>query len=183
MKRYKILGNGGVACNGGSGQWSLPHDGLPGDWMPTIEGIVPCKRGYHLCRAGDLVSWLNEEIYEAEGRGEFIRDDDNKDVFPEARLLRKIGTWNERTARLFAVDCAEHILHLFEAKYPDDKRPRLAIEAARDFANGKISEAEWAAAGEAAGTAAKAAARAAASEAAERTWQGERLMEYLEEEP
>jgi hypothetical protein len=30
----------------------------------------------------------------------------------------------------FAVDCAKSVLHIFEEKYPEDKRPRLAIEAA-----------------------------------------------------
>ncbi|MEK6236886.1 MAG: TIGR02996 domain-containing protein, partial [Planctomycetales bacterium] len=32
---------------------------------------------------------------------------------------------------LFAADCAERVLPLFEAVYPDDDRPRKAIEAAR----------------------------------------------------
>ena len=35
-------------------------------------------------------------------------------------------------------DFAERVLHLFEEKYPGDKRPREAIQAARDFADGKI---------------------------------------------
>jgi hypothetical protein len=37
--------------------------------------------------------------------------------------------------RLFAADCAEHVLHFFEKKFPGDKRPRQAIDAARLFAN------------------------------------------------
>ena len=31
----------------------------------------------------------------------------------------------------YAVFCAEQVLHLFEENYPDDNRPRLAIEAAK----------------------------------------------------
>lgn len=34
-------------------------------------------------------------------------------------------------ARFIAADFAEHVLDIFEKKYPNDKRPRLAIEAAR----------------------------------------------------
>src|SRR3990167_6036467 len=34
----------------------------------------------------------------------------------------------DRLVRLFACDCAEHVLHIWEAKYPNDLRPRLAIE-------------------------------------------------------
>ena len=139
MKYYKVLGKGGVPCNGGTGQWSLPMGKKPGGWMPKIDNIVPCQRGYHLCRAEDLICWLNEEIYEAEGRGKSIRHE-NKDVFEQARLIRKIETWNERTDRLFAVDCAEHVLPIFEKQYPNDDRPRKAIHAARDFVDGKISK-------------------------------------------
>ena len=205
IKRYKILGKGGVAINGGTGQWSLPQDGKPGAWMPKIENIEPCVRGYHLCRVEDLVYWLNEEIYEAEGRGKFVRYE-NKDVFPEARLLRKLDTWDEKSGRLFAADCVEHVLHIFEKKYPNDNRPRAAIRAARDFAYRKITKSQltaardaardaaraaaWDAARDAARAAAWDAARAAAwdaawdaagaaARAAERKWQSTKLREVL----
>ena len=45
-------------------------------------------------------------------------------------------------ARLFAIDCAERVLPIFEAKYPNDQRPRQAIQAAKDYMAGKISR--WA---------------------------------------
>jgi hypothetical protein len=41
------------------------------------------------------------------------------------------------TATIWALDCAEHVLPFFEKKYPRDKRPRQAIEAARAWARGK----------------------------------------------
>jgi hypothetical protein len=47
---------------------------------------------------------------------------------------------DENKVRLFAADIAERVLHIFEEKRPDDDRPRKAIQAARDFANGKIDE-------------------------------------------
>ncbi len=188
MKYYKSLGKGGIACNGGTGKWNLPENGNSGEWMPKIDNIKPCLRGYHLCREEDLLEWLNEEIYEAEGRGKFIRHENNKDVFHEARLLRKLDTWNEKTARLFAADCAEHVLPIFEKFFPNDNRPRLAIQAARDFANGKIDAASWdaarAASWDAAGAAFWETARVAswdAARAAEKKWQTAKLMEYLKE--
>jgi hypothetical protein len=65
-------------------------------------------------------------------------------------------------ARLMAADFAEQVLPIWK-KYSDDKRPELAIKAARDFAYGKISKKDMAAAGVAAlDAAARAAARAAA---------------------
>jgi len=39
---------------------------------------------------------------------------------------------------LWAADCAEHVLPYFEEKYPNDDRPRVAIEAARAWTRGEI---------------------------------------------
>jgi hypothetical protein len=80
----------------------------------------------------------------------------------------------------FACRCAEHVLHFYEDKYPDDKRPREAIEAARAYAEGRGSAAEaaeaawdaWEAAARAA-WAAEDAARAAARAAAWAAWAAE----------
>lgn len=36
--------------------------------------------------------------------------------------------------RLFACDCAERVLYLYEREYPGDNRPRRAIQVARDHA-------------------------------------------------
>jgi len=60
----------------------------------------------------------------------------------------------ERGLRLMACDFAERVLPIFEKERPDDDRPRLAIQAARDFASGKISRDELDAAEAAAGAAA-----------------------------
>ena len=53
---------------------------------------------------------------------------------------------DESKLRLFACDCAEQVLPLFERDYPEDKRPRAAIETARRFANGNATREELAAA-------------------------------------
>ncbi len=82
----------------------------------------------------------------------------------------------DKEVRLYAADCAERILYSYEAKYPDDKRPRLAIEAARQYARGKITADARAAAGAAAWAAW--AARDAAW-AAEREIQAELLVKYF----
>jgi len=78
--------------------------------------------------------------------------------------LKKFGIIDERTARQFAVACAEHTLHLFEDKYPNDKRPRQAIEFARTLIDNPAAAraaAEAAEAAESAESAARAAATAA----------------------
>jgi hypothetical protein len=45
-----------------------------------------------------------------------------------------------------AADFAEHVLRFFEGEHPHDRRPRAAIEAARDFLDEKIDRATLAAA-------------------------------------
>jgi len=80
---------------------------------------------------------------------------------------------DRRTVALWAADCAERVLDLFEAEAPDDDRPRDAIARARAFGRGELSAAGEIArrfvAGRAArdvhGAAAVAAARAAAQAA------------------
>ncbi len=65
-------------------------------------------------------------------------------------------------ARLFACSCAEHVLLIYEAKYPTDERIRLCIEASRKFAYGEITAQELTSAREAAAAAWVANERAAA---------------------
>ena len=141
MKYYKIL-NSGKSCYGGNTDWSLPiknGDGTwtPGEWMPEIIGeLVPCENGYHLCRPQDLIHWLNQEIYEAEFANEVIEDED-KIVVRQCRLLRKVESWNDKTARLFACWCVRQIWHLLK-----DERSKNAIEIAERFANEKATQKE-----------------------------------------
>jgi hypothetical protein len=56
-----------------------------------------------------------------------------------------------------AADFAESVLYIFEKEYPNDNRPRLSIQAARDYADGKINKEELDAAWDSAVAAAKAA--------------------------
>lgn len=163
----------------------------PGVWVKAKGLLSVCQNGIHLCREQDLVFWLDNEIYEAEYRGNERLDSDTKIVVREARLKRRLKTWTEKTARLFACDCAEHVLPIFERRYPDNKCPRRAIETARRYVYGKATIKELDGAGVAAGAAAAAARAAAgaagdaawAAEAAagaeEHRWQTKRLMKYL----
>lgn len=81
---------------------------------------------------------------EARERGK-VRD--KKWVKPEQRVHHALALW--------AADCAEHVLPLFEEKYPADDRPRKAIEAGRAWVRGELKMTE----GRPAAVAAHAAAR------------------------
>lgn len=170
---YKVLGNDRMPIHGGSGQW--PETGV---WRTVGGTLTPCNNAIHACRREDLVLWLGPTIWTLEFEDEPTVHAGNKVYGRKARLLERFTTWNARTARLFAADCAEHVLHLFEQQYPDDARPREAIAATRAFANGTISQEELAEAGNAAGDAAWATAWTAAScataqAAQDAAWPGE----------
>jgi hypothetical protein len=172
---YKFLNLDGTTPQG-YGTWHLPKGKRPGKWMKVTGDLVPCKNGLHVMRLGDLLEWAAEHLYEVEVRGEVLPADD-KVVARQARVLRKVDTWNDRNLRLFACDCAERVLPLFEKDHPNDNRPRAAIETARRFANGQATWEELDAA-----RAAVAAAWAAwdAARDDERDWQLQRLAAYLD---
>jgi hypothetical protein len=122
---------------------------------------------------------------------------------------KRLSVQDHRSLVLWAADCAEHVLLYFEEKYPEDDRPRKAVEAGRAWARGEIAVSEaraaafaaHAAARDADHAAARAAARAAghaaatahvaghahhaaayavtAASATERDWQYRRLPEHL----
>ena len=61
---------------------------------------------------------------------------------PRFITMRRGGTLSDEhhyLLALWAADCAEHVLHLFEQVQPDDKRPCQAIEQIRAWTRGEIS--------------------------------------------
>ena len=69
---------------------------------------------------------------------------------PRLITIRRGGTLadaDHHQLAVWAADCAEHVLHLFEQERPDDGRPRRAIEHARAWARGEVRMTEARAAG------------------------------------
>ncbi len=160
----KWLNTDRTPCNGGTGRWHPPAGKRPGKWMPPVVRVVPCQSGYHACTPAQALEWCGPSAWLVEVRGDII-DHGDKLVAAQARLIRRLN-WDDRTARLFAADCAERVLPIFEAAYPGDDRPRRTIEVARMFADGIATREELAAAQDAARAAARAAAQDAARAAA-----------------
>jgi hypothetical protein len=168
---YKVLGKNRMPYHGGKGQWPYRK------WTEPIPNPVPCERGYHVVTVEQLPGWLGPEIWVVEPGGVLI-DGGDKFVTDRARLVRKTK-WNERSARLFAADCAEHVLPLAR----EGDRPVLAetLRVVRAYAIGEATPRELAAARAAARDAARDAAGDAARDARarERAWQIARLAAYL----
>ena len=119
-----------------------------GEWTPSEKPII-CESGWHGMEAKDVLEHFSEGLilWEVEVRG-----------------------IDDKSLRLFACDVATSVLPLFEEQYPDDLRPRQAIEVARRFANGDATQEELSAAGDAAWSAARDAAGSAAGYAAQYAW-------------
>jgi hypothetical protein len=64
---------------------------------------------------------------------------------PRFVTVRRGGTLSDadhHQLAIWAADCAEHVLELFERARSDDPRPRHAIELARAWARGEVTMAE-----------------------------------------
>ena len=159
MKAYHFLKADMRTGAGNEPAWEIgQYRAIP----PTQQNkIALCQYGYHASPT------LWDALQYAEGPMACLvqvpkasAKDDSKSVHVSRKLLDAVNI--ERELRLFAADCAEHVLYIFERECPNDDRPRQAIQAARDFANGKIRDA----ARDAAGAAARDAAGAPAGDAA-----------------
>jgi hypothetical protein len=102
-------------------------------------------------------------------------------------VLRRAKLIYKPQAVRIAVFCAEHVLGIYEKKYPEDKRPQQAIEAAKEWVNNPNEENRKAAYAAAyAAYTAYAAADAAAADAAadadrkkECKWQADKIRELI----
>ena len=156
MTFYKVL-DGYQPTNGGSGR----YPGV-GRWTRHLnpETLVACRVGYHVVKDVQVLDWLGPTIYEAEPCNQHPPvDGGDKWVTCRVRLTRKLN-WDDRTARLFAADCAKAALlgERGSGREPDE-RSWTAIEVAIRFAEGDATVNELAAAGAAAWAAARDAAR------------------------
>jgi hypothetical protein len=73
-----------------------------------------------------------------------------KERDPRFITVRRGGTLQDADHHLlgiWAADCAQHVLHLFEEMQPGDQRPRRAIESARAWTRGEITMSQSRAAG------------------------------------
>ena len=206
MYLYKLLGPNGEACNGGTGEWDLS-----GEWMPAIPNPELCVRGYHGIPLGEVFNYQGETLWLIEVKGK-LSAAPGEVAAEQARLVKPCEGWNDKNKRLFACDCADHVLDLntgenllalilsihVSREFAHGRADSDDLAAARDAARAAVWVAAWAAAGFAARAAAWAAARDAteaaaasaawtaagsATEAAERAWQLTRLEHYFGEKP
>lgn len=140
---YKIVGPNGEAVNGGSGKWSMPKNGKPGDWMPTVSHVEACASGYHLVPDYGIYAWgrSGDKLCVAEGRGESHEGgySDGKTSFAEARIIKVIGTFprhwsvdnddgSRKTGRQIIAELSDPVG--YRKKIAAEKAKRIAKEKA-----------------------------------------------------
>ena len=160
--KYKFIRKGFKSENGNI-KWKI------GKWQKPIKDLVLCERGYHCSKTiYQAFSYVQGEILcQVECKGKKLKDTD-KEVWENQRIVRA-WKWTKKDSVLLSIYAAELCIDNFEKEYPEDKRPREAIEAAKKFLKYPTAAKRFAArsaAGSAAESAA-ASARSAAESAAE----------------
>jgi hypothetical protein len=124
--------------------------------LETIKALKPCRP-----RLDNYVKHYSERSFT---HGQFMG---LKNITQEDKIWVALRLIPQAKLRFAAADIAESVLDIYEAKYPNDNRPRLAIEAARNgsAAARAAAYAAYAAAHDAAYAAAYAAYAAAAAAA------------------
>lgn len=146
---------------------SLPDDKAPNGhkfhlnkWYKE-ENISICNKGFHASE--NIIDAMNHVnagwVAKVEVRGKSIIKE-NKQCWSEMRIL-EWKKWTKKNSIELAIFAAELVLDNCEKKYPNDKRPREALEAAKEVLK-RDFEQNRSAAKLAAKTAWSAAARSAA---------------------
>jgi hypothetical protein len=161
-----------------------------GKWYTELDKLSICSVGFHCSNTIlDALSWVPGEILAiVETKGKSIKQK-NKECWEQMKVI-KAYHWTKKDSLQFAIYSAELVINIYEKKYPNDDRPRKAIEAAKKVlqkdtkanraAAGAAEAAAWAAARAAAGAEARAAETAArAAEAA--AWAAARTAEAAAE--
>lgn len=132
--RYKFLRKGMKSANGNLRAWKLNQ------WRKHEGQVSLCSAGFH-CSVGayQAFSYVHGGILaRVEVRGE-SEIDNTKEVYSEMRVVQA-WKWTKADSVALAIYAAELVIKLFEQKYPDDKRPRKAIQAAKAWLKNPTEE-------------------------------------------
>ena len=101
--------------------------------LNKIRACSPCASGWR-----KLVNHLGED-FDPNAEINLLTVLESNDVADMLWTLRATDQDSKRVASQLAIEFAEQALPIFEKRRPNDERPRKAIQAARDYLDGKIS--------------------------------------------
>ena len=125
--RWKFLNKNGrkIVSNHGDTVWRI------GEWQHCDGEIKACHNGFHCSKKiYEAFSYVKGNVLaKVEVKG--IHDDEgDKSAYSDMRIIEAYK-WTKKDSVALAIFSAELCLDKFEKSYPDDKRPREAIDAAR----------------------------------------------------
>ena len=129
-KLYKFLNlkDGKIVSN-----YDLNYVWKIGEWKKAEGEIKCCNNGFHASKdILDALDFVKGGILaEVEVKGESDKEKD-KQAWSEMRII-KAYEWTKQDSVALSIFSAELCIRNFEKSYPDDKRPREAIEGARKW--------------------------------------------------
>jgi len=181
MTLFKTLN--GTRGSFGHGDYTgyLPKGKRPGKWLPKVTPVL-CESGYHVCRdLSEVLTHAGPELYEVEVRGTCVEGKD-KAAWEQARLVKRVPEWDQRTMRLWAIDCARRVMYIS----PDHELLDAVLDVCVAYAEygeewAAARDAAWAAARHAAWAAKDAAWTAARDAAWDAVWTAARAAETQEQ--
>ncbi len=131
MKTYwkylQLDSKGNIISNYDRSKWKI------GKWRETKKTAKNCENGFHsskeIYQAYSYVA--GEVLAKVEVDGQFDEGTD-KLSFQRMRIV-KAYKWDKTTSVKLAIYAAEQVISIYEKEYPDDKRPRRAIQAAKKY--------------------------------------------------
>ena len=111
-----------------------------GTWRKHKGKLDMCRSGFHASiKAIDAMQYVNCEILAlVEVRGKHLKQDD-KQCWSEMRVVHA-HEWTKPDSVALAIYAAELVIGDYEKRNPDDKRPRQAIEAAKEWLKNPTEE-------------------------------------------
>jgi hypothetical protein len=104
VRAYKFLARG-ARGRFSDFEWPTPAAEGPGDWVDAGETLEDCRTGVHACAAGQLLNWIDDELWEIELAGQIV-ERDAMIVAQRGRLALRITAWDEGAATEFSHACA-----------------------------------------------------------------------------
>jgi len=155
--RWKFLREGMKSENGDC-RWKK------NEWKHYDGELSMCNSGFHCSKKiKDAFSYIQGEVLvKVQVKGKSVVQND-KEVWSDMRVV-KAWKWEKKDSIALTIFSAKLCLSNFETEYPEDKRPRLAIEAAKKYLDNPTEENRSAVqSAESAAESAESAARSAAS--------------------
>ena len=103
MIAYKFLGPGAVGLFSRLA-WPVPHGGGPGEWVVAQGPLEVCRNGVHACGAGDLIDWIDSELWRVE-LGAPVVESPAGLVASRGRLVSRVAEWDDEAAAALTRAC------------------------------------------------------------------------------